>query len=677
MKRCFFPVILAALLVLSIGLQAGTGYIDKPTIENVKQELLKQHGEQCKFRIERGVEQTAQFWTKEDGSPEVFAGFCKKMFIGSPEKLDVFFKRMETYSEIISGYFTEMSVDLKQALHLDWGEILPVDMLMGQYSPSAHLSEDFFKNKLSFLVLLNFPQYSLEEKMKLGEKWSRKEWAYVRSGGETTSRVPASVSQEISKALTVADTYISQYNIYMGKLVDNKMNSLFPEKLKLISHWGLRDELKARYSDKNGLDKQKMIYKIMLRIINQDIPEKVVNNPAVQWNPFTNKVFENGKEIDAPNEPDTRYKMFLNIFKSIKKSDPFSPSLPTHVKRMFDSTREIPESDVEALFKELLASPEVKKVAKLIRKRVKRKLQPFDIWYAGFKGNVSISEEDLNKKVRAKYPDGDAFQKGIPEILVKLGFPKERAKFIASRIRVDAARGAGHCIGSAMKSARARLRTRVPKEGMDYKGFNIAVHELGHAVEQTLTLHDVDYYPLIGVPNTAFTEAFAFVFQDRDLELLGIEQDNEAAKHLKALDVFWNAYEIMGVSLVDMKAWNWMYAHPEATPAELKNAVITIAKDIWNQYYAPIFKIKDQPILAIYSHMIDSALYLPDYPLGHVIQFQIEKYLEGKEVAPEMERMCKSGNIIPQLWMKNAVGSKISVKPLLESVSEAVKHIKK
>ena len=31
----------------------------------------------------------------------------------------------------------------------------------------------------------------------------------------------------------------------------------------------------------------------------------------------------------------------------------------------------------------------------------------------------------------------------------------------------------------------------------------------------------------------------------------------------------------------------------------------------------------DQEILAIYSHMIAYGLYLPDYPIGHIIAFQV------------------------------------------------------
>jgi hypothetical protein len=38
-----------------------------------------------------------------------------------------------------------------------------------------------------------------------------------------------------------------------------------------------------------------------------------------------------------------------------------------------------------------------------------------------------------------------------------------------------------------------------------------------------------------------------------------------------------------------------------------------------------------------------------------------------------MERMCAAGNIMPQEWMKRAVGSEISVKPMLKAVDRALK----
>ncbi|MFN3270518.1 MAG: hypothetical protein ACK42G_08025, partial [Candidatus Kapaibacteriota bacterium] len=167
----------------------------------------------------------------------------------------------------------------------------------------------------------------------------------------------------------------------------------------------------------------------------------------------------------------------------------------------------------------------------------------------------------------------------------------------------------------------------------------------------------------------------AFIFQKRDLQLLGISNPEPNAKYLDVLDNFWSAYEIMGVALVDMYVWNWLYKNPNATPEELKQAVISIAKDVWNKYYAPVFGIKDEPILAIYSHMIDYPLYLPAYPLGHVIEFQIEKYIEGKNFAEELYRILTQGRLTPQIWMRNAVGSDISVKPMIDSAEEALKYI--
>ncbi len=175
-----------------------------------------------------------------------------------------------------------------------------------------------------------------------------------------------------------------------------------------------------------------------------------------------------------------------------------------------------------------------------------------------------------------------------------------------------------------------RLRTRVEKEGMNYKGYNIAVHELGHNVEQVFSLYDVDHTLLQGVPNNAFTEALAFVFQARDMELLGLGKPDAAAERERVLNDFWATWEIAGVALVDIAVWHWMYEHPDATPAQLREATVAIAKEHWDRYYAPVLGAQGTPLLGIYSHMISYPMYLPDYPLGHLIAFQIEEHLHKK-----------------------------------------------
>ncbi|MCA1746404.1 MAG: hypothetical protein LC655_01810, partial [Bacteroidales bacterium] len=201
-------------------------------------------------------------------------------------------------------------------------------------------------------------------------------------------------------------------------------------------------------------------------------------------------------------------------------------------------------------------------------------------------------------------------------------------------------------------------------------------HEFGHNVEQTISMHMVDNYFVNGIPNTAFTEALAFMLQARDLELLGLEENDPMKEHMDVLDFFWNNFEMMGVSLVDMNVWNWMYNNPDATDEELKNAVLDISTGIWNEYFADIFGEEDIPLLAIYSHMIQSPLYLSNYPYGRLIMFQLEDYITGKDFADEVLRMYSLGNLTPRHWMDRAVGEQISNSPMFDAVERAMEMMR-
>lgn len=686
MKNTFY-LILSALFIFGLfsckSNTSGTEnmkekrFISEKSVSEVTKSLLDSIGETQRIRIERGVKQVAQLWQQTDGTNEDFTTFCMENFIADSVQLDVLYKRLEKNFETLSGYFNEIDVTLKEPIQLVGFEESPVDMLFGGYDVRAHMDDDIYANKIAFVTALNFPFYSLDEKTKLGDTWTRKQWAYARMGDRFTSRIPAQVQQHLSQTLTNADSYISNYNIYMGQLVDAKGEKLFPADMKLITHWGLRDELKSDYADKvNGLNKQQLIYEVMKSIIDQSIPSEVINNGKYTWNPVENKIFDSGKELPSKPENDVRYEVLLQNFKANRQIDAYSPNFPTALSRNFDAAMEIPQKDIENLFKSLLSSQQVKEVAAYIKSRLGRDLQPFDIWYNGFKAKGEISEDELTKITSAKYPTPLAVEKDLPNILIKLGWKPEKARQIASQVQVDASLGAGHAWGAVLRGQKARLRTRIGENGMDYKGYNIAVHEFGHNTEQTITLNDVDYWMLNGVPNNAFTEAVAFMFQKRDLELLGIKNANPDAEAFLALDNFWASYEIMGVALVDIAVWEWMYANPNATPALLKDAVITEAKKVWNEYYAGILGGKDEPILGIYSHMIDYPLYLSYYPIGHLIDFQVEQQMKGKNMADEMQRMYTQGRIVPQIWMKNGVGQAISVEPTLKAVDEALKVVK-
>ena len=657
--------------------------------QKLEGQLIQKYGVSQKDRIEKGIAQVAEFWRESDGSRNEFEDFIRTNYAGDTDTHNQLFERFEYLLEQTDGHFNKLSLDYRRQADLELGPILPVDEVFAGYDPSAHINDDFFQNKIAFVVLLNFPLTTLDERLSKSELWSRKDWAETRLAQRFAKRIPAEVNLGIGDASAKSSAYIAGYNIWMHHVLSEKGERLFPQKMRLLSHWNLRDELKANYQiEKDGLAKQRIIQKVMERIVDQTIPKVVIDNPAVDWNPFTNEVKASSikdysenlnadKNISAKAEPDTRYQMLLDDFKASRLADPYSPTAKTMIERKFNENREIPEARVKEILETILTSPLVKETAKLIEKRLGRPLEPFDIWYNGFKAKSKYSEADLDKIVAKKYPTPRAYQKDIPNLLMKLGFTKDKAKFLADNIEVDPARGSGHAWGAGMRSEKAHLRTRVDKSGMNYKGYNIAVHEMGHNVEQTFSLNSIDYYTLQGVPNTAFTEAFAFLFQSRDLLLLGLQPEDKDAEALQALQDFWAVYEIAGVSLVDMETWHWMYNHPDANAEQLKEAVLSISKTIWNKFYAPVFNVKDVVLLGIYSHMIDSFLYLPDYPLGHIISFQIDEHIKKTgNLGKEFERMATYGSVSPDVWMKHATGSPVSEKFLLDAARKALEQIK-
>jgi len=652
----------------------------------LEKELIAQHGTEQRRRVQQGLDQITDFWRAGDGGQDEFEAFVRRNFAGDAETLDVMFTRFEKLLEQLDGHSLEILLAFREQSDLDVGPIMPYDEVFAAYDPFAHISDDFFTNKLAFAVLLNFPITSLAERLDVGESWSRAQWAQSRLAGRYARRVPAEVQQSVSKAGAVSDQYIAEYNIFMHHLVTQDGERLFPAGMKLLSHWNLRDEIKANYSatDDAGLARQRTVQKVMERIVDQTIPEVVINSPYVDWNPYDNEVSAAAvSDVDEPApadlvvsnspEPDTRYEVLLGTYKAVREIDPYSPTAPTHIERSFNEGREIPEERVVAMFEAVLSSEMMDRTGRLIEARLGRPLEPFDIWYNGFRARGTYSEADLDAMTKKRYPTAKAYEADMPNLLVGLGFDETRARELADNIVVEPARGSGHAWGASMRDAKTHLRTRVGADGMDYKGFNIAVHEMGHNVEQTISLNDIDHYMLQGVPNTAFTEALAFVFQARDLELLGLASPNEEARALGTLDDFWGTAEIAAVALVDIGVWHWMYDNPEATPAQLKEATLTIAKDVWNRYYAPVFGIRDVTLFGVYSHMIHSFLYLPDYPVGGMIAHQIEEQIaKSGDLGGEFERMSLAGNIAPDLWMKNATGRPVGPEALLQATERAL-----
>lgn len=680
-------VVLAVAGVSCGGREARRAVKMEDLAPKLEAELVSRYGEQQRPRIQRGLKQVAAFWKESDGDQAAFEEFVRRNFYGDKAALDALFERTQALFEKLDGHMNEIQVAFRRQLDLDLGPVLPFDEIFAGYDPAAHVTDDLFNNKLAFTVLLNFPLTTLDERLRDGPRWTRRQWAEARLAQRFRRRVPADVNLEIAQATARSEQYIAEYNLWMHHVLDGEGRRLFPPKMRLLSHWNLRDQIKAEYAEKDGLPRQRLIAQVMEHIVRQTIPKAVINNPRLDWIPASNAVrasdvkdhdlpADNAPQVSNAPEPDTRYEVLLGNFRALKRVDPYSPAAPTHIARMFDEVRELPEARVRQMFEQVLSSPLLGKVAALIERRLGRPLEPFDIWYNGFRPRGKYTEAQLDEITRKRYPTPEAFRKDMPRMLQLLGFSPNRARYLTENIVVEPARGSGHAWGAQMREAPARLRTRVPAGGMDYKGFNIAVHEMGHNVEQTFSLKDVDYWFLAGVPNTAFTEAVAFVFQANDLALLGLEKESPDAAALKTLNDYWATCEIAAVALVDMDVWHWMYEHPNATPRELKEAVLRIAADVWNRFYAPVFKQRDVVLLAVYSHMIQSNLYLPDYPIGHLIAHQLDEHMrKSGKIGPEIERVTRQGDVSPDLWMQGATGAPVGAEALLESTERALKSV--
>ena len=670
--------------------------ISQTTTQQAVASVLATHPQADSAMLTRGAKQVAALWRESDGTEADYLTLIASSYAATAAAKEQLYYRIAFILEQCSQSADMLNNTLQEPTTLlGKGEPTQVDWIISGYSPMAHFAEDMFANKIAHICVLNFPHYSLEEKNTLGKDWTRQEWAYARLGDVFTDRVPGNVMAAYSQALSQAENYIAGYNIMMHCLRNEQGEQLWQEPMALLSHWNLRDELKSNYvagdeaMRRLGEEKQEMIYQVMLRIIHQEIPDCAVNSDQYLWAPYSNTAIPiNGETHNSKfltQNSNSRYQQIINIFHALQAIDAYRQDAPSHVLRTFNEDLQIPFEEIESLFTQLIQSDEVKQVAAIIRERLGRDLRPYDIWYDGFKSRSSISEDVLTAQTQKRYPNAKAFEKDMPRMLMELGFAPEKAKEVASHIVVEAARGSGHARPCVGREQPARLRTRIGSKGMDYKGYNIAVHEFGHNVEEVISLYDIDYYTLAGIPNTGFTEASAFIFQERDLEIMNYELGikNSTADHSKLLiqnstfDMLWGMYEIMGVSLVDMRMWQWLYANPKATAAELREAVIAIASEVWNEYYAPVLGEKDSPLLGIYSHMVGYALYLPAYPIGNLVQYQLEEHLATcatqAEWAKEYTRIYQQGCLTPDAWMRGAVGSPMSVEPILKAVREQLK----
>ena len=185
----------------------------------MEDELVAKYGEGQRERARRGLKQVGEFWRTEDGDQAAFEAFVRANFAGDQATLDTTFARFERLMEQLEGHLQEIGREFRTQADLDLGPMLPLDETFAGFDAGAHVIDDMFRNKLAFVVLLNFPLTTLDQRLNEGQHWTRRQWAEARLAQRFSKRVPAEVNQAIAQAQAEGDHYISEYNIWMYHVV--------------------------------------------------------------------------------------------------------------------------------------------------------------------------------------------------------------------------------------------------------------------------------------------------------------------------------------------------------------------------------------------------------------------------------------------------------------------------
>ena len=630
-------------------------------------ELIARHGESFRERIEAGAARVHERWTEADGDDAAFHAFCLDHFVADPQRLTDLIDRLEKATEQIGGHLYEMHRTLRRWSDLRGDRMDEIDDLLAMFDPAPDLSDQFYKQKIAFVALLNLDRPDLQTMLDQGDQWTAEQWAAVRICRGFGPRIPESVSELARELGHRADTFVSDFHVPVGTLVTPDGHRPFDSDRKLLAHWIIREELRGGYADDDGLPRQRTLMWVMGRHIDGTIPKAVMDGSSTEdWDPAANTI---GGQPATDFVGLERYERWLDMFTVARAYDEHHSDHPTAMARKFDLQREIPEADVERLLLDLLESPTRKQLMELVASRLGRPLEAHDIYFDELIPSPAV--EELDAMVRDRYGDHRGLQLALPDLLRSLGYPGGAADFLGNRVQVEIARGAGHAMRPCLPEYKAWLRTNSLDHELGWDGFDTAMHELGHNLEQLISTHFVPRPALRGVPNTACTEAFAFLYQTLAPRILGLDEDNHAADCTIAQTML-DACQIAGPALLELHVWRWLYANPEADAESLRTQVLKIASELWSTHFEPYLGPDKHATLAAYQHMIGYPLYLADYALGHIISHQIRQHVQHRDLSRETHRICSIGAVTPDAWMRRAVGNGIDAAALSDDAGEAV-----
>jgi len=622
--------------------------------------LAKRFGARFSPDITRGVRCCARVWPWAKSDAAEFVEFCEKHYHPPGRARIRLLHRLDEIMHLVGGSFKVIAKTTRAGLDMADGDLTPAEELFGAFSAGTHLGEDLRTFRVAALAQLNFGTDDLRPPK------TRAAWAARRLARVGRTVIPAELSAEASMRGAEIDRFVSGFNLHLDKIEYLDPSVHFPQGTVRISHWGLRDFMTSLNGQAQALPRQRAIRDLLRRVVVGEIPREIIDNPRTRWSQPERAISQNGQVKPATLLGPLRWEKFKQAYDVQRRIDPHTP-FGNIIDNKFKLEREIPEEKVVQILTSILSAPVAERVARLVEQKLERPIEPHDIYFKSFQAGAK--KPPLSFDIRKRYPDAKSLTDAIPEILVQLGFSRPRAKWIGARIKVDNTRSAGHAWEPGLRHDQARLRVRVDPAGVSEEEFSTFMHELGHCTEQVLTSYAMDYKSLWGVPNIAFTEAFAFTFQDKADFILGRKRRPDP--DLTILQRFWEVFEISGPALTEIRFFHWLYRHPAATAADMHAEIRRIGDKIWKDFYARIFGPEGYGLMSVYSHILWCSFYLADYSLGYVIAYQVRKFLAARKFAPEMERMCALGSIYPESWMKAAVGQTISANPLLRDAEAA------
>jgi hypothetical protein len=669
-----YLVLICIFLISGLSYGQGNNPVSFEEISKIKDELISRHSSESAARIEKGVYQLARIWDFSDGSYAGFREFCLNNFLPDRE-LTVNLPRITENLVLIGGYLSVIRSKMNEPFSFTDVNELHSDRFFRKAVPSYNP----YTSELAYFLKLNFPVWSLEEKRQRSGDWDRNQWIMNAVGSYYPDREVVRNATLTAKQ-SEFKRYMDNYFFDMHRIMDARGDYPFINVTSLHCHRGLRDNIKEDYTKDGGFERQMLTGIMLEKVFEGKVPLPFLTDKNTRWNPYKNELYRvEGKKLERikeyASEDKLRYEGLKTLFAIEQSADSAFANGSTYITRTFERAN-LTVDEIEGIIVELLESPLTTEVSHLIADWVNRDLRPFDVWYSGFQEQSYYSAGFLDSLTREKYPDPGSLEADIVNILKNIGFPEEEAFTIQAGVDVHSVVSGGYSDQPPVPGGKALLTTMFDKRGLDYKGYRVAMHELGHVVCGVYSTLDTDNFLLAGVPTGGITEGVAELFAYKNIEGLGLfPYPDEEKKHLLALATFWYLYEMGGNALTDIRTWKWMYDNPDASVDELRNAVLQISAGIWNSYFSKNFGgTEDCHILSVYNHFITGDLYLFNYFVGGIVSYQLADAFRRDELAPALKESCREGVTLPEIWMHEAIGSGFSLDPLFKGVRNAVEY---